>query len=676
MDIGIPKESRPGEQRVALTPSGVKALVQRGHRVWVETGAGVAAGHADADYESAGATIAFGRAEPFARGQLIAAVSAPEPREYELLRGGQVVFAFWHLPAVRPDDVRALHGARGGGGGAGGDRGRRRPRARPDQHVGDRGRAGRDHRRRAAPQRFRRQGHPAGRRARSAAGALRGAGRGRAGPLGRTGGAGHGRAGDAARRAAWTACGRRRPSCRGPWPPCWPRAPNVEKALSFADMVLGAVAVHGQRAPVVVTREMLRLMRPRSGGARPVHRHGRLLRDLAAHARSPSPTYDVDGILHFCVPNLPAAAARSATLALTNALLPYLQYVGGRRLRLSALRTPRRPAPRRVPATRGRCSSGRWPAPSTWPRGACPTLGWRHELGGDLPAEGHDAPSEAVRCVRSGDSRLDPRRLQQPRGAGAGHGGARARAAGRRASSHLMTFGVRRLHRPALRASRSGTARSSPAPTCARRSTTGGPISCPSSSPRSRASSQSGGRRSTSRSSTSRRPTSTASARTAWASSARRRPPRAPRTVIALVNRQMPRSLGDSFIHVSRLTHVVEVDRPHPGAARGGRAWATVARAIGAHVAELIEDGATLQMGIGEIPDAVLLFLEGEARPRHPHRDVLRRHGGPLRVAAWSRARPRRCTAARSSPPSSSGSKKTFDFLDNNPSWSSTPATT
>ena len=58
MDIGVPKENRPGEHRVALTPSGVKVLAQRGHRVWVETGAGAAAGHPDADYQSAGATVA------------------------------------------------------------------------------------------------------------------------------------------------------------------------------------------------------------------------------------------------------------------------------------------------------------------------------------------------------------------------------------------------------------------------------------------------------------------------------------------------------------------------------------------------------------------------------------------------------------------------------------------
>src|SRR5512141_1292984 len=83
----------------------------------------------------------------------------------------------------------------------------------------------------------------------------------------------------------------------------------------------------------------------------------------------------------------------------------------------------------------------------------------------------------------------------------------------------------------------------------------------------------------------------------------------AARAVVALVNRQMPRSLGDCFIHVSRLTHVVEIDRPVielPQCTEVGE----VARAIGRNVADLIENGSTLQMGIGEIPDAVLLFLK------------------------------------------------------------------
>jgi len=84
-------------------------------------------------------------------------------------------------------------------------------------------------------------------------------------------------------------------------------------------------------------------------------------------------------------------------------------------------------------------------------------------------------------------------------------------------------------------------------------------------------------------------------------------------TVIALVNPRMPRSLGDSFIHASRLTHVVEIDRPLRELPQAGETG-EVARAIGRNVAALVEDGSTLQMGIGEIPDAVLLFLKDKRR--------------------------------------------------------------
>jgi alanine dehydrogenase len=102
--------------------------------------------------------------------------------------------------------------------------------------------------------------------------------------------------------------------------------PNVEKALAFADIVLGAVAVHGERAPVLVTREMLQVMKPRS-----------VVMDLSIDMGGcfetsrptsfPTPTYSVDGVLHFCMPNLPSVAARTSTLALTNVLLPYLRAV-------------------------------------------------------------------------------------------------------------------------------------------------------------------------------------------------------------------------------------------------------------------------------------------------------------------------------------------------------------
>ena len=137
------------------------------------------------------------------------------------------------------------------------------------------------------------------------------------------------------------------------------------------------------------------------------------------------------------------------------------------------------------------------------------------------------------------------------------------------------------------------------------------------------------------------------------------------RTVIALVNRRMPRSLGDSFIHASRLTHVVEADRPIlelPGAGRVG----PVARAIGEHAASLIENGSTLQMGIGEIPDAVLLFL-AEKRDLGIHTEMF--SDGVVELFERGVITGEAKTLHRGKIVASFvlGSKRTFDFLDNNP---------
>src|SRR5512146_3228229 len=104
MDIGVPREMRPREHRVGLTPSGVRTLVQKGHRVWVESDAGLSAGHPNAEYQAAGADIAYSRHEVFARGSLITSVFAPDPAEYALLDKDKVIFGFWGLPAARPED--------------------------------------------------------------------------------------------------------------------------------------------------------------------------------------------------------------------------------------------------------------------------------------------------------------------------------------------------------------------------------------------------------------------------------------------------------------------------------------------------------------------------------------------------------------------------------------------
>lgn len=138
------------------------------------------------------------------------------------------------------------------------------------------------------------------------------------------------------------------------------------------------------------------------------------------------------------------------------------------------------------------------------------------------------------------------------------------------------------------------------------------------------------------------------------------------RAVVALVNRQMPRSLGDSFIHVSRLTHVVEIDRPVVELPMFTEVGA-VARAIGKSVAELIENGSTLQMGIGEIPDAVLLFLK-EKKDLGIHTEMF--SDGMVELFESGVVTGEAKTLHKGKIVSSFvlGSKKTFDFLHNNPS--------
>ncbi len=137
------------------------------------------------------------------------------------------------------------------------------------------------------------------------------------------------------------------------------------------------------------------------------------------------------------------------------------------------------------------------------------------------------------------------------------------------------------------------------------------------------------------------------------------------RMVVALVNHRMPRSLGDSFIHVSHLSHVVEIDRPIvelPQCTEVGE----VARAIGKNVADLIENGSTLQMGIGEIPDAVLLFLK-EKRDLGIHTEMFSDGVVELFEAGVVTGEAKTLHKGKIVSSFVLGSKKTFDFLDNNP---------
>jgi acetyl-CoA hydrolase len=135
--------------------------------------------------------------------------------------------------------------------------------------------------------------------------------------------------------------------------------------------------------------------------------------------------------------------------------------------------------------------------------------------------------------------------------------------------------------------------------------------------------------------------------------------------VIALVNRQMPRSLGDSFIHVSRLTHVVEVDRL-PVELPRGEGPGPVARAIGAHVAGLVPDGATLQMGIGEIPDAVLLGIK-DRKNLGVHTEMFSDSLVELFESGVITGEAKTLHRGKIVSSFVLGTRRTFDFIDNNP---------
>jgi alanine dehydrogenase len=323
MIIGIQHEPRIHEHRVSLTPLAVKAVVQKGHDVWVETRAGLEAGHRDSDYESAGARIAYGRSEVFTRAELLVGVFAPMPEEYSLLHAGQAVLAFWALPAARREDFLALTA--------------REITAVATEAISDR--TGR------APVLTSMSELGGGLAITVGASLLLNELGGQKGIL--FGGApgvpsarvvilGAGVLGRSAARAALGAGAqvtlldvsvdhlREAAFVAGaPVRTLLATQPNIDETVAHADLVLCAAAVRGQRAPQLISRQTLALMEP-----------GTVIMDMAIDMGGccetsrptyfPHPLYEVDGILHFCVPNLPSAAARSATQALANAVLPYL----------------------------------------------------------------------------------------------------------------------------------------------------------------------------------------------------------------------------------------------------------------------------------------------------------------------------------------------------------------
>jgi alanine dehydrogenase len=326
--IGVVKEIKPQEERIALTPAGARELVARGHGVVVEAGAGVGSGFPDDAYVSAGATLA--RCDDvWSQSELLLKVKEPLPVEYPRLRPGLVLFTYLHLaPAPELTQVLIDSGATCVAYETVETDDHRLPLLAPMSEV-----AGR-----LAPQ----MGAHALEKAHGGRGVLLG---GVAGvPPGKVAVLGGGIVGYNAALIAvgmqadvWVldrSIDRMReldPMLDGRATVAMSNTLQVEEAISEADLVIGAVLVHGARAPKLVTREMLGLMKP-----------GSVLVDVAIdqggcfETSRPTthlePTYEVDGIVHYCVANMPGAVPMTSTRALTNATLPYVEAIAGRGL--------------------------------------------------------------------------------------------------------------------------------------------------------------------------------------------------------------------------------------------------------------------------------------------------------------------------------------------------------
>lgn len=327
MIIGVPREIKDQEFRVGLPPSAAYQLIKRGHSVIVERQAGAGAGFEDPAYEQAGATLVSDAAEVFHQAELVIKVKEPQPSEYALLRRGQLLFTYLHLAASRSlteallaTGVTAIayetvevH--------------RRLPLLEPMSEI-------------------------AGRMSILVGGYFLAKHFGGSGMLlggvpgvlpGRVVVLGGGAAGINAARMA-TGMGadvtilevdvdrmRFLDITLHTAHTLYSTEVHLLELLPDVDLLIGAVLVHGAKAPKLIQREMLRRMRT-----------GSVLVDIAidqggcAETSRPTthhdPVFVEEGVIHYCVANMPAAYARTATQALINATLPFIESISDRGL--------------------------------------------------------------------------------------------------------------------------------------------------------------------------------------------------------------------------------------------------------------------------------------------------------------------------------------------------------
>jgi alanine dehydrogenase len=327
MIVGILKEIKAEENRVSMTPAGVEIMRQNGNRVLVEKNAGTGSGFADAAYIGAGAEIVDVAKEIFARADMVMHVKEPQPSEYDLIREDQIVFTYLHLAAaekltrvlIRTGSVNIAYETIQKADGS-------LPLLTPMSEV-----AGRMSIQQGAKYLEMAQGGDG-----VLLGGVPGVDPGIVLILG---------GGVVGMNAAKTACGlgakvyvldmnldRLRYLSDVMPSNCFPLMSSpaaVRDLISRADVVVGAVLIPGAKAPKLVTRDMLKTMKK-----------GAVLVDVAIdqggcfETSKPTthsdPIYTVDGVVHYCVANMPGAVPKTSTMALTNATLPYVVQIANK----------------------------------------------------------------------------------------------------------------------------------------------------------------------------------------------------------------------------------------------------------------------------------------------------------------------------------------------------------
>jgi alanine dehydrogenase len=320
MLLGVPKEIKVHEYRVGLTPAGVRELVGHGHQVIIQTQAGAGIGISDAQYEAAGASIVKDAAEVFARAEMVIKVKEPQPVECKMLRPGQVLFTYLHL-APDPEQTKGLvdSGAvaiayetvSDGRGGL--------PLLAPMSEVAGRMSI--------------QAGTHAMEKAQGGNGVLVGGVPGV--PPAKVVVIGGGVVGYNAARVAVgmgadvTILDRSLPRLN--WldtiferrlTTLYSTFDSLEGEVSRADLVIGAVLVPGAAAPKLVTRAMLKKMKPGAVIVDVAIDQGGCFETSRATTHQ-NPTYVEEGVVHYCVANMPGGVARTSTFALTNATMPF-----------------------------------------------------------------------------------------------------------------------------------------------------------------------------------------------------------------------------------------------------------------------------------------------------------------------------------------------------------------